>query len=85
MTDCTQGAGWAAWRAGGSAAVTGQGSEVWGGCGVAALLWWAWGVDEAGGSLLRAHHAPLPPSRLIPKLGVPWGFPGGWGICAHPM
>lgn len=53
---------------------------------MAAPLWWAWEEDGAGGSLLRPHPAPLPPSRLIiPKLRVPWGFPVGWGICARPM
>lgn len=40
--------------------------------------------DEAGGSLLRPHHAPLPPSRLIPKLGCPGGFLLDGGSVATP-
>lgn len=50
---------------------------LWGGLRVAAPLWGAWEEGGAGGSLLRPHPAPLPPSRLIPKLRVPQGFPGG--------
>lgn len=50
---------------------------LWGGLRVAAPLWGAWEEGGAGGSLLRPHPAPLPPSRLIPKLRVPHGFPGG--------
>lgn len=40
---------------------------------------WSWGV------LAEAASCSSAPSRLIPKLRVPRGFPVGWGISAHPV